>query len=141
VNNQTEAPRLYPTMRCRDTDAMITWLKDVVGFTERIAYRDDAGVIHHAEFAYGPSLLMIGQCRDDEYGKLVGDIGGRRTDALYVAVDDPDGLYARVKASGSKIEMELRNTDYGSRDFACRDPDGNLWSFGTYRPGADEKPA
>ena len=24
-------------------------------------------------------------------------------------------------------------TDYGSRDFAVRDPEGNRWSFGTYR--------
>lgn len=54
MTTQTEAPRLYPTMRCSDIDAMIAWLKDVVGFTERVAYRDDNGVIHHAEFAYGP---------------------------------------------------------------------------------------
>jgi len=24
-------------------------------------------------------------------------------------------------------------TDYGSHDFAARDPEGNRWSFGTYR--------
>jgi uncharacterized glyoxalase superfamily protein PhnB len=36
--------------------------------------------------------------------------------------------------------MELHNTDYGSRDFACRDPEGNLWSFGTYWPKVTEKP-
>jgi uncharacterized glyoxalase superfamily protein PhnB len=23
----------------------------------------------------------------------------------------------------------------GSREFTARDPEGNLWSFGTYRPG------
>ncbi|MFG3596848.1 VOC family protein [Bradyrhizobium sp. RDI18] len=137
--SKSEAPRLYPTMRCRDAEAMIRWLKEVVGFTERAVYRN-GGTIHHAELAFGPSILMLGQSREDEYGKLVGDIGGRRTDALYVAVDDPDALYAKVKAAGGKIEMELRDTDYGSRDFACRDPEGNLWSFGTYRPRADERP-
>ncbi len=36
--------------------------------------------------------------------------------------------------------MELHNTDYGSRDFACRDPEGNLWSFGTFWPKTCEKP-
>ena len=137
--SETEAPRIYPTMRCRDTEAMIGWLKDVVGFTERVVYRN-GDTVQHAELAYGPSLLMLGQCRDDEYGKLVGDIGGRRTDALYVAVDDPDALHARVKASGASIEMELHDTDYGSRDFACRDPEGNLWSFGTYWPKTTEQP-
>lgn len=136
---EIEAPRIFPTMRCRDAEAMIGWLKDVIGFTERVVHRND-GTVHHAELAYGSSLLMLGQCRDDEYGKLVGDIGGRRTDALYVAVDDPDALYARVKSTGAKIEIELHDTDYSSRDFACRDPEGNLWSFGTYWPKPNEKP-
>jgi uncharacterized glyoxalase superfamily protein PhnB len=134
-----EAPRLYPTMRCKDADAMIAWLKDALGFSERVVYRSE-GVVQHAELAFGSSILMLGQDRENDYGKLVGDIKGRRTDAIYVAVEDPDALYASVKASGAKIEMELHDTDYGSRDFACRDPEGNLWSFGTYWPKAAEKP-
>jgi uncharacterized glyoxalase superfamily protein PhnB len=24
--------------------------------------------------------------------------------------------------------------DYGSREFTARDPEGNVWSFGTYDP-------
>ncbi|MDP1584135.1 MAG: VOC family protein [Bradyrhizobium sp.] len=138
--NTIEAPRIYPTLRCKDAEAMMRWLKDVIGFTEYVVYRSDDGEVQHAELAYGSSILMLGQSRDDEYGRLVGDIGGRRTDSLYVAVTDPDALHARVKASGAKIEMELHDTDYGSRDFACRDPEGNLWSFGTYWPKASEKP-
>jgi len=136
--SEIEAPRIFPTMRCRDAEAMIGWLKDVIGFTERVIYRKD-GTVQHAELAYGSSLLMLGQSSDDEYGKLVGDIGGRRTDSLYIAVDDPDALHAKVKASGARIEMALHDTDYGSRDFACRDPEGNLWSFGTYWPKPNEK--
>ena len=136
----TEAPRLYPTLRCRDAEAMMRWLKDVIGFVERVVYRGDDGMVHHAELAYGSSILMLGQSRDDEYGRLVGDLGGRRTDSIYVAVTDPDALHAKVKAAGAKIEMELHDTDYGSRDFACRDPEGNLWSFGTYWPKVTEKP-
>ena len=137
--SQTEAPARPRHQRHCGAEAMIRWLKEVIGFTEYVVYRKD-GTVQHAELAYGSSLLMLGQSRDDEYGKLVGDIGGRRTDALYVAVDDPDALHARVKASGASIEMQLHDTDYGSRDFACRDPEGNLWSFGTYRPKADDKP-
>jgi uncharacterized glyoxalase superfamily protein PhnB len=30
--------------------------------------------------------------------------------------------------------MGLRDEDYGSRGFTVRDPEGILWSFGTY-PG------
>ena len=137
--NAGEAPRLYHTMRCGDAEAMMTWLKDVLGFTEHVVYRNDGKVVH-AELAFGSSILMLGSERDVDYGKRVGDLAGRRTDAVYLAVDDPDALYARVKASGARIEVELYMTDYGSRDFAARDPEGGLWSFGTYWPKVGEAP-
>ena len=132
-----EAPPLFPTMRCADAQAMIRWLIDVLGFRERVVYRS-GDVIHHAELMLGSSILMLGQDRDDEFGKRVGS--GRKTDSLYVAVEEIDALFAKVKASGTAIERELYNTDYGSRDFSCRDPEGNLWSFGTYWPKTNEKP-
>jgi uncharacterized glyoxalase superfamily protein PhnB len=50
-----------------------------------------------------------------------------------VVTDDPDGLFARATAAGAKVLRELHDTDYGSRDFAVLDPEGNHWSFGTYR--------
>jgi hypothetical protein len=28
---------------------------------------------------------------------------------------------------------DAQDEDYGSRGFTARDPEGNLWSFGTYR--------
>jgi uncharacterized glyoxalase superfamily protein PhnB len=34
---------------------------------------------------------------------------------------------------------ELHNTDYGSRDYAARDLEGNVWSFGTYRPAVEQR--
>jgi uncharacterized glyoxalase superfamily protein PhnB len=118
---------------------MIAWLKQVIGFTEHAVYRHN-GVVAHAELAFGSSILMLGQNRDNEYGRLVGSLDGRRTDAIYVAVDDPDALCGRARESGAKIEMEPYNSDHGSRDFACRDPEGNLWAFGTFWPKVGEKP-
>jgi len=135
-----EAPRLYPTIRCRDAEAMIAWLKDVLGFSEHVVYRGEGGV-QHAELAFGSSILMLGQDRDDAYGRMVGGLENRLTDSLYLAIADADALFAKVKASGVKIEREPYTTDYGSRDFICRDPEGNLWSFGTYWPKAGEKPS
>ena len=136
----TDPPRLYPTLRCRDAGAMIRWLHTALGFAERVTYRDADGTIHHAELALGSSILMLGQHRDDAHGKLIGDPNGRRTDSLYLAMDDADALHARVAATGVEIVTPLHDTAYGSRDFACRDPEGNLWSFGTYWPKADEPP-
>jgi len=44
--------------------------------------------------------------------------------------DRTDHLIAERVA---EITDPLHDTDYGSRDFALRDPEGNRWSFGTYR--------
>ena len=64
------------------------------------------------------------------------------TFGAYVVTDDPDGLCKRAVGAGAEIFRDLHDTDYGSRDFAVRDPEGNLWSFGTYRgaprPAASE---
>jgi len=43
---------------------------------------------------------------------------------------DPRG---RARAAGAEIITEPYDTDYGSHDFAAADPEGNRWSFGTYR--------
>lgn len=131
--------RLYPTLRYRDAEAAIRWLTDVLGFAERVVYRHD-GVVGHAELSIGSSILMLGEMRDDAYGALVGPAEGRRTDAFYLAVDDAEATHARVAASGAEIVQPLRDTSYGSREFACRDLEGNLWSIGTYTPQVGEAP-
>ena len=55
------------------------------------------------------------------------------TFGAYVVTDDVDAVYQRAKAAGAEIIAEPHDTDYGSHDFAARDPEGNRWSFGTYR--------
>jgi hypothetical protein len=40
---------------------------------------------------------------------------------------------SRPGGQGAEVLRELRDEDFGSRDFSVRDPEGNLWSFGTYR--------
>ncbi len=47
---------------------------------------------------------------------------------------DPDALFARVTAAGAEIVRPLQDTDYGSREFTVRGPEGHIWSFGNYRP-------
>lgn len=54
---------------------------------------------------------------------------------IYVVVDDPDAHHARAVAAGAEVVMDLVDQDYGSREYAAVDDEGNVWSFGTYRPG------
>ena len=131
-----EAPRIYPTFRYRDPAAIIAWLCETVGFT-LYARHPAEGPVAHAELAYGSSMIMLGAVRDDAYGALVGGPGQDGGKSLYLAVDDVDAVHDRAVASGFKIEEGLTNRDYGSREFQCRDPEGNLWCFGTYWPKAE----
>jgi uncharacterized glyoxalase superfamily protein PhnB len=68
---------------------------------------------------------------DSDYGKIAQPPGSL---SIYVVVDDPDAVHDRAAAAGADVVMPLTDQDYGSRDFAVRDPEGNLWSFGTYDP-------
>ncbi len=55
---------------------------------------------------------------------------------LYLVVEDPDRHFRRAVEAGAEVVRPLEDTDYGSRGYTARDPEGNLWSFGTYQPAA-----
>jgi len=132
-----EAPRIYPTFRYRDAARMIDWLQEAFGFSVRVKY-EDGGKVAHAELAFGSSMIMLGSVQDDYYGAVVGEPGTQGGKSIYVAVHDCDALYERAKAAGAKILEPPTDRPYGSREFVCADPEGNVWSFGTYWPKADE---
>ncbi|RWM11058.1 MAG: glyoxalase [Mesorhizobium sp.] len=134
----TETPRIYPALRYRNATNMIDWLRDAFGFEVRARYCD-GDIVHHAELTFGSSMIMLGTARDDDYGKIVGEPAGGGGKSIYVAVDDADAAYAKAKKAGAKIIQELVDRDYGSREFICLDPEGNVWSFGTYWPKAGER--
>jgi uncharacterized glyoxalase superfamily protein PhnB len=127
---------IYPTMRYRDARAMIDWLERAFGFERRVVYDAEDGSIAHAEMSFGTGIIMLGSVKDDFFGRLVkppADVGGT-TQSVYIAVPDADAVFARAKAAGAEILMGLTDQPYGSRDFICRDPEGQVWCFGTYAP-------
>jgi uncharacterized glyoxalase superfamily protein PhnB len=126
--------RLYPATRYRDARAAIAWLCRAFGFTEHAVYAGDGDTIAHAELSYEGGLFMFGSARDDGYPVRPVSEVGTPTASIYVAVDDTDAHYARAKAAGAEIVREPMDMEYGSREYSARDLEGNLWSFGTYRP-------
>ncbi len=120
---------------------MVAWLCDNFGFSRHLVVEDDKGGITHAELTRGNGMIMIGNTRDDDFGKLqksVRALGGS-TQSAYVIVDDVDAICTKAREAGAEIVMEPRDQEYGGRDFSCRDPEGQLWSFGTYDPWAFKK--
>ena len=133
-----EPPRIYPTFRYRNAAMMIDWLQQAFGFTVHAKYMDGEKVAH-AQLVLDSSMIMLGEARDDKYGRMVGESGENGGKSIYIAVEDTDAACSRAKAAGAEILEEPTNRDYGSREFICRDPEGNIWSFGTYWPKAHEK--
>jgi len=124
-------PMVWPTVRARDARALIAFLVDVLGFEEVVVY-GDGDTVDHAELAWPlGGGVMLGSERPDEGGR----VGAPGTLSAYVACDDADALYERASASGAHIEVDPYDTDYGSREVGIRDPEGNHWTFGTYRGG------
>ena len=127
----------YPTFRYRDAAKMIDWLAEAFGFAINSKFTSGDAVTH-AELSLDGAMIMVSDVRDDDYGRMVGASGNPGGKSTYIALDEVDAVYARAKAAGAKILEEPVNRDYGSRDFICADPQGNVWSFGTYRPKAKE---
>jgi uncharacterized glyoxalase superfamily protein PhnB len=126
----TPAPQVWPSLRATDARKLIAFLVEAFGFVEVVVY-GEGDRVDHAELAWPlGGGIMLGSARED------GSTGWDPTPgtaALYAVTDDPDALYAQAVKAGAQVIRELNDTDYGSREFAVRDPEGNLWSFGTYR--------
>ena len=126
-------PTVWPAFRARDARGLIRFLVDAFGFEETAVWGDQpdgsGDVVVHAQLSWPlGGGVMLGSVREDGTWTVPPGSAG-----CYVVTDDPDALHDRAVAAGAEVVQPLHDTDYGSRDFAVRDPEGNLWSFGTYR--------
>ncbi|KAB8042188.1 VOC family protein [Janthinobacterium aquaticum] len=124
-------------LRYDDAPAAIDWLCAVLGFEKQLIVPDNDGGIAHAQLSFGNGMIMLGSAVDSPYGRLMkqpAQIGNANTQSCYLVVQDADVVYQRVLAAGSEIVLDIEDQDYGGRGFTCRDPEGHLWSLGTYDP-------
>ena len=128
---------IVPGHRYRNAPAAIEWLCTVFGFEQHAVYEGENGSISHAQLTLGNGMIMLGDV-ETEYGRLVAapEKGAPVTQGIYVVVDDVDAHYARAKAAGAEIVIDIKTQDYGGRDYTARDLEGHVWTFGTYDPWA-----
>jgi uncharacterized glyoxalase superfamily protein PhnB len=124
------APSIYPVLRFEDADRALSFLAEAFGFEEVAVHRDERGTIVHATMAWQGDVLMFSG------SKGAGDAFDLGPCVVYVAVEDPDAHHDRATKAGADVVMPLTDQDYGSREYAVRDAEGNVWCFGTYRPAA-----
>lgn len=128
---------IIPCLRYRNALEAIEWLCRAFGF-QKHAVHADGEVVHHAQLVHGAGMIMLGSVENrGEWGTHMAqpdEVGGRETQSCCVVVPDADAHYARAKAAGAAIVIDIADQGYGGRGYACRDPEGHLWWFGSYDP-------
>ncbi len=130
-------PSMFPFMAYEDAPAALDWLCRAFGFEKHLVVAGPDGTIAHAQLRLGNGTIMAGSAkgRREMFGMgLPRDCGGMVTGGVYVVVADVDRHHGRAKAAGAEIIRDPADTDYGSREYMARDPEGHVWSFGTYQP-------
>jgi uncharacterized glyoxalase superfamily protein PhnB len=130
-------PAIIPCLRYDDAPAAILFLCDAFGFLPNAIYTDeeDQQIVHHAQLVLDGNMIMLGSTRDDEERWITPEEAGGVTMSIYVVVDDLDGHHAAALAAGAEIiDPPHDNQGYPGRGYSARDPEGHVWSFGSYDP-------
>jgi uncharacterized glyoxalase superfamily protein PhnB len=122
---------IYPTLRYDDAKTAIAFLTGTLGLVEQSVHNNDDGTVGHAELSFGGGVVMVstrtGQPDPFDTSRAV----------LYLALDSPaevDAHHERAVVAGATVVYGLVDQPYGSREYAVTDPEGNVWSVGSYRP-------
>jgi uncharacterized glyoxalase superfamily protein PhnB len=135
VTDAPPTPWVWPTLQAHDARSLVAFLTDVVGFVATAVMAGEDRDVAHAQldWPHGGAIMLGSHSPDREWSREPGTCG------TYVVVpdDEIEALDARLRerapGAGGRVVVPLRDTDYGTRELVLQDPEGNLWSFGTYR--------
>jgi uncharacterized glyoxalase superfamily protein PhnB len=126
--------QIWAAIPFADAPAGIRFLTDVLGFESQIVVPNDAD----------PSVIEHSQLRWPEGGILQAATANRPgnpysqrptgSESLYVVTADPDAVWERCRAAGVEVVDPPSHPDYApdTMVFSIRDPEGNIFSFGSY---------
>ncbi len=123
-------PTVWACVNYVDAPAAIEFLV-ALGFRSTLTVPGDGdGVVAHAELRWpegGGVMLGSNGRNESEFSEMPTGAA-----SIYVVTADPTAVYDRATALGAKMIRPMEETDYGSKQFAIADAEGNLWCFGTY---------
>jgi uncharacterized glyoxalase superfamily protein PhnB len=130
IDTTVAAPTITIAVACDDARRMIDWMVDLLGFQVGELHEAPDGSVAHARLSWRTGNVFVSDRRPGPWGA---------TGPVVICLADEsdaeiDRLYAKARAAGADIIQELEDADYGSHGFGMRDPEGNLWAIGTYRP-------
>jgi uncharacterized glyoxalase superfamily protein PhnB len=128
---------VIPALQYQDARAAIEFLCHAFGFEKKAVYEGEGGSIAHAELTLGNGMVMLGSVKDTEYGKLLVRPRNARRDHERLCHRRRRRCTLHARQSRRRRDHARAVTqDYGGRDYTCKDPEGHVWSFGTYNPWA-----
>jgi uncharacterized glyoxalase superfamily protein PhnB len=128
-----------PTIAYDDLAAALRWLEGVLGFTATEVYDGPGGGPFFAQLAWRTGVVFVSARppRDNPWSET-----GPASIALAAeSANAVDRIFDRAVAAGAEIvrPVHVARTPMfpdGSHQFDLRDPEGNLWTVGTYAPRA-----
>jgi uncharacterized glyoxalase superfamily protein PhnB len=125
---------VFPALRYRDGHAAVDWLVRAFGFEQHGVFESPDGGVAHAELRLGAGVIALNSASstppDSPWASM--------RQGIYVCVQEVDAHHDRARAAGAAIVSPLKDQSYGSREYAARDSEGQLWGFGTYDMQAPE---
>jgi uncharacterized glyoxalase superfamily protein PhnB len=135
--------RTIPALPVRDISAAVTHYRERFGFNAPHAVAD------FAVLTRDDAVLHLWAARDDEW-RVRGDLADRPicsgaesflagTASCRIEVGDVDTLFEELKREGvlhNVSQAGVNVTDFGTREFATLDLDGNLITFFRWEHGA-----
>jgi len=126
---------VIPVLRYRNAPAAIEFLQNVLGFEATLVVDGKDGLIEHAQLTHGTGMVMLASVTESAYQRAAsGNEDPPGIGATYVVVEDVYAHAAKARSFGADIILEPAEQDYGGASYTVKDPEGNVWSFGSYNP-------
>ncbi len=116
-----------------DPEASLAFYRDVLGFEVRldVGYESMRWITVGPPDQPGTSIVLAPPAVDpgitDDERRMITEMMAKGTyGMILLATSDLDATFERVQASDADIVQEPIEQDYGVRDFALRDPAGNM---------------
>jgi catechol 2,3-dioxygenase-like lactoylglutathione lyase family enzyme len=116
-----------------DPDASLAFYRDVLGFEVLgdVGYEAMRWITVRPPGQTGAANVLEPPAADpgvtDDERTTIAEMMAKGTySGVLLATDDLDGTFERVEAANAEVVQEPMRQDWGVRDFAVRDPAGNL---------------
>lgn len=120
-NRSIPSATVIPVLIYPDVREAVGWLEAAFGFRERVRI----GERHRSQLSFGDGAVIIGDVRGDRRPPREGEV----THSVMVRVADAQAHCEHARAHGALIVDELRDFEYGERQYTAEDPAGHQWTF------------